>query len=349
MGKIALISDIHFGVRNDNQFFVDEQEAYYRDQFIPTLLMNNVDHVIIAGDLFDRRKYVNFNTLHRVRKFFFDPLETLGIELYIIVGNHDTYHKNSVQVNSPRLLLNGYSNISVYDEPSVVTIDGIPLAFFPWITDSNLDDSVDMVNQCVEDGVEYAIGHFEFTGFSMYKGGVVCQDGISPSAFDSFERVFSGHFHEPSSQGNITYLGAPMQYRWNDYGCDRGFYLADFDAGEFEYVKNTKPLFVRHEYRDDAAVAFGQFKNKIVEVVINEQYDPSRFDAFIAELEAANPHEWKTVDNSQLVVVEEVSEDVVKSEDTKEIISEYVDSSYGEYDKERVKGKFFEIYDEVVQ
>ena len=55
---IALITDQHFGARNDSVHFLDFYEKFYKDTFFPTLEENDVKRVYILGDTFDRRKYV---------------------------------------------------------------------------------------------------------------------------------------------------------------------------------------------------------------------------------------------------------------------------------------------------
>ena len=74
MSKIALITDQHFGGKQDSQYFSDYIEKFYTNQFFPYLAENNITTVIDLGDTFDRRKYVNFNTLQQVKKFYFDVL-----------------------------------------------------------------------------------------------------------------------------------------------------------------------------------------------------------------------------------------------------------------------------------
>ena len=70
--KIALITDQHFGGKQDSQNFSNYIEKFYREQFFPYLSDNNINTVIDLGDTFDRRKFVNFNTLNQVRQFYFD-------------------------------------------------------------------------------------------------------------------------------------------------------------------------------------------------------------------------------------------------------------------------------------
>ena len=103
--KIALITDQHFGARNDSIQFLDFYQKFYEETFFPTLEKENIDTVLILGDTFDRRKYVNFYTYKRAREMFFDKLHSRGILVHMLAGNHDTYFKNTNEVNSIRLLL----------------------------------------------------------------------------------------------------------------------------------------------------------------------------------------------------------------------------------------------------
>ena len=60
--KVAVITDQHFGARNDSIHFLDYYEKFYNGTFFPTLDSESIDTVLILGDPFDRRKYVNFYT-----------------------------------------------------------------------------------------------------------------------------------------------------------------------------------------------------------------------------------------------------------------------------------------------
>ena len=72
--KIALITDQHLGARNDNLVFVNYFKKFYDEIFFPYLVENNIKTVIDLGDTFDRRKYVNFNTLHYAKDMWLEPL-----------------------------------------------------------------------------------------------------------------------------------------------------------------------------------------------------------------------------------------------------------------------------------
>ena len=70
--QVALITDQHFGGKQDSLNFLNHIKKFYEEQFFPYLEENNIHTVIDLGDTFDRRKFVNFNILKEVREFYFD-------------------------------------------------------------------------------------------------------------------------------------------------------------------------------------------------------------------------------------------------------------------------------------
>ena len=122
-----MITDQHFGGKQDSQNFSNYIEKFYREQFFPYLSENNIDTVIDLGDTFDRRKFVNFNTLSQVRQFYFDVYYERDIKLHSIVGNHSTYYRNTNSVNSSELLYGHYDNVSVYPEAETIHVGEIDI------------------------------------------------------------------------------------------------------------------------------------------------------------------------------------------------------------------------------
>ena len=72
MAKIAMITDTHAGVRNDNPAFQQYQKKCY-EWFFKYIDEHNIQNVIHLGDIYDRRKYVNFMSARRCREDFLDP------------------------------------------------------------------------------------------------------------------------------------------------------------------------------------------------------------------------------------------------------------------------------------
>ena len=62
----------------------------------------------------ERRKYVSYRTAKEFREKFIQPFIDLEIELHVLVGNHDTYFKNTNDVNSVvELIGDRYKNIKI--------------------------------------------------------------------------------------------------------------------------------------------------------------------------------------------------------------------------------------------
>jgi hypothetical protein len=165
------------------------------------------------GDTFDRRKYVNFAILDKVRKYYFDVLWQNNIKLHSIVGNHSSYYRNTNNVNSSFLLYGHYNNVNVYPAAHTLTLDGTLIDFIPWINSENYESTLNFIKNSK---AQVAFGHLEVEGFAMYKN-YVAGTGLKPSLFNRYEFVASGHYHHKSSKGNIHYLGAPYEITWNDY------------------------------------------------------------------------------------------------------------------------------------
>jgi len=66
--KIALISDIHFGVRKGSSEFLDSQMRFFRNQMIPSLIKREVKHIYFLGDVMDNRNHINVKILSEVKE-----------------------------------------------------------------------------------------------------------------------------------------------------------------------------------------------------------------------------------------------------------------------------------------
>ena len=79
-------------------------------------------------------KYVSYRTTKDFRERFILPFNVLGIDLHMLVGNHDIYYKNTSQVNSlTELLGERHKNIHIYEDTTEVEFDGLPILPMPWI------------------------------------------------------------------------------------------------------------------------------------------------------------------------------------------------------------------------
>ena len=124
--KIALLTDTHFGARGDSLVFFDYMMEFYDNVFFPYLSENNITTMIHLGDVVDRRKFINFNILHGMRSRFIERLQNEKIESHVIIGNHDTYFKNTNDINSMNELIDFNHEYApkVYSDPVTLKFDG---------------------------------------------------------------------------------------------------------------------------------------------------------------------------------------------------------------------------------
>ena len=235
--KIALLNDTHFGCRNDSPAFIEYQNKFYNDLFFPYLQHNNIKTLIHLGDVVDRRKFINHNTAHNFKQVFWNRLDELGIDTHIIIGNHDTYYKNTNEVNAMQNL-NICKNAKVYTHATTVNFDNLPILFIPWICDDNEAETIRTIENTQS---TIAMGHLEIKGFEMHNGHMN-EHGTEKTVFKRFEKVISGHFHKKSDDGHVYYLGTQYEIMWSDYKCPKGFHIFDTNTREIERVWNPKTI-----------------------------------------------------------------------------------------------------------
>ena len=336
--KVAIINDTHCGIRNSSDIFIDNAEKFYGDVFFPYLLEHDIRHIIHLGDYYDNRKFINFRALHRNRNHFLKPLRQHGITMDIIRGNHDTYYKNTGELNSLKELLGHYMHeVTIISDPTVMDYDGLKMGLVPWIDEENTDQTMAFLKNAQCDMIG---GHFEIEGYEMFKG-QKSQHGLDRSLFKRFESVFSGHFHTKSTQGNISYLGSQMEFFWNDAHDKKYFHILDTETRQMEPVLNPHTLYYRIRY-DDTNTSYNDYnlddiENKFVKVQVINKSDPVKFEKFIDRIQSHSILELKIAETFSEFLGEEVDDVDVNVEDTPAVLSSYIDNVDTDLDKDRIK------------
>ena len=349
--KLCILGDTHFGARGDSLDFHKYFQKFYDEVFFPYLIENDIKVVFQMGDLFDRRKFINFNSLYLSRKYFFEKCERLGIQLHTLIGNHDVAYKNTLEVNSPSLLLNEYNNIEIHEEFDTVDFDGVSIDVVPWICDDNVDD---IFNRMKESKAQICFGHFEIAGFEMDRGNV-CESGIDKQSLSKYDVVLTGHFHHKSTDGNITYVGTPYEMTWADWNDPKGFHIFDTETREMNFVKNTFSMFHKITYDDGKTTFedwkeydFSKLKECYVKVVVLNKQNPFLFDHVIDSLYKAGVSDLSIVEDFTDVNVDLDQDIIDQAEDTITILSKYIDNLTLDVEPEKLKTLMRELYVEAL-
>ena len=341
--KIAIITDQHFGARKSSRIFHEYFKDFYDNVFFPTLEKENIKVVFDLGDTFDNRKAVDIWSVNWSRKYYFDRLQEMGIEVHSLVGNHTAYYKDTNKINTLENFLGEYPNVKIYDSPTEVMIGGLPILFIPWICQDNQEETYKLIE---ETECEVAMGHLELNGFEAHKG-FIMNHGIDKRLFSKFKQVFSGHYHTKSSHENCHYLGNPYQIYWNDWGDERGFHIYDTNTLNKTFYENPYKIFAKVFYDERKLPDPKEYSGKIVKVIVERKTDPAKFEYFISQLYVNGVHEIKVVEDSSFESQLEDSLDIEK-EDTLTILEQYVDGM--EYhDKDGIKVLLKSLYVEALE
>ncbi len=239
--KFLHTSDWHLGKRLYKLERLDEQ-SFFLDWLIETLLHEQIDHLLVAGDIFDVPQ-----PPHRALKLFYDfiakLLDQTKTQLWIIGGNHDS----ASLLDAPASLLDSkrihlFGGLKETPQEHWVKIpyqnSHIDLCLLPYFRQYELmkwservsgeNESEHLIHQLIHlptQGVaRFFMGHHLF-GFSEAAGSEQAislsgMDSIPLSWFSGFEYVALGHIHKPQILSKKTpaaiYSGSPIPMRFSE-------------------------------------------------------------------------------------------------------------------------------------
>jgi DNA repair exonuclease SbcCD nuclease subunit len=346
--KICLLGDTHFGIRNDSKVFHAFYEKFYSEVFFPTLEREGVNTIVQLGDLFDRRKYINFLSLTESRRYFFDECAKRNIHLHALIGNHDIFWRESIEVNSPNLLLKDYANITLWQKAGTLELDGVKFDMIPWICKENEEEIYEFVKNSSS---PVCVGHFELEGFDLMKG-IPSHGGHSSEFLKNYTQVFSGHYHTRSQKNNVEYIGTPYELFWNDYKDKKYFVIYDTDTMKTNYVVNPNVMFHKINY-DDSKLTMEQmsshdytpYKNSYVKIVVLNKQNPYIFDKMLDEIYKVGPIDITIVEDFTESLTIEDDDIVDQAQDTMTILSNFIDAqSLNISDTNKLKTLMRELY-----
>jgi len=338
--KVVICGDTHMGARGGSDKFSKFFNKFFSDCLYPYIDSNNIKHIYQLGDLFDHRTSLSLKAYHTCKDQWFGPLKDLDCTMHVLLGNHDIVHKNTLEINSPELFVGEHSNVNIIRHPTTVGKFDI----IPWICQENQDYILgEFITR--KDRARYCLGHFEFSGFSMYRGGEALNHGLSSDLFGGYDMVFSGHYHHKSQRGNVLYVGTPYEITWSDYADPKGFHVLDLETGKLEFVQNPYTMFSKVIYNNGWSGDISSLTEKYVKVVVQEKSDLYQFDRFIDSVKLVGPYEVSIIENMDEFKHGDV-EETIDLEDSSAIINSYIDSITTDLDKTKIKTYVQSLYNE---
>ena len=327
--KVAILGDSHLGISNDSPIFLEAYLTYFENHLFPYLIKNNIKTLVHLGDVLDRRKYINFNTLQQVRTRFSGWFKKNDVTVHCIIGNHDCYWKNTNDVNSCVEIFGDF--FEVHEKPKDIILDGMICGFVPWITKEN---SEEIGEYLLKSNADVLFGHFELSGYEVARG-VRHEGGMDPSYLSRFKKVYSGHFHCKQESGNIHYLGTPYDMSYPDVAESKGFHVLDTENGDLQFIVNPIKLYRKIVYdkvldeQGHGNFNFSKYGKCFVKIVVTSKQNITKFDLFTDKLFDAGVHDLQiaeTLPNESGIDTEDnCATERELSKNTIDLIDGYID------------------------
>lgn len=242
MAKALLFSDLHLHAHKGRTERLHDCIETLRWVF-QQAKENKCEYVFFLGDLFHEREKIDVLNYLRTFECF---LENDGsFQVYLLVGNHDTYHKERWDVNSVRPL-SAIPGVEVVQSPVSIVLGGRKIDWLP-----HTENPMNALNAFKEEGVgDILLGHLAVHGaianlFYGTKSDVIVEYDndlvfLDASVFDPWDRVFLGHYHGAQKLNDkVEYIGSPLQLSFGEAFQQKHVIVLDLETMETEYIVNN--------------------------------------------------------------------------------------------------------------
>jgi exonuclease SbcD len=266
---ILFFSDSHLGVKThsvQDEFGVysaEKDTMIALDYIAERSSKSDIDLVLFGGDM----THTN-NPTPQIIDFliqWFQKMNSIGIPVYLITGNHDTsmYSNSIVYTNT----LN-FKNIHLcykLDPIEVIQWNDWDIKFVPYMPNRTLKDKDLLINTAIVDAIQTSkdktmiISHLQETGSRIGSEGRMLSRGVpimNTTFYKDKKLLFLlGHMHMHQIYGTdsvkVIYPGSTTYIDSTDLGIKKGYCLID-SSGEvsFEEIKGTR-RFIRYSIPDD--------------------------------------------------------------------------------------------------
>lgn len=286
------ISDLHIGKRV-NEFSMIEDQRYILSQILDIIDENNVECVLIAGDIYDK----SVPSIEAVRLFddFLTGIADRGINVCVISGNHDSPERLSfgarlmknrgVYVSpvfsgetEPVVFNDKFGRINVYMMPFIK-----PAVVKHVYPEAGIESYNDAFKYAVsrmeikENDRNILIAHQFVTGAGrcdsedISVGGI---DNVDSGVFEGFDYVALGHIHGSQCIGKDTvrYCGTPLKYSFSEVNHKKCAVIVDIEEKGNINIKEI-PLKPKRNMRE--------IKGSYMEITARDFYEGTDTDDYL--------------------------------------------------------------------
>jgi hypothetical protein len=268
--KIFMLSDIHMGVRSNSLEWLNNQEQYFYDFYIPFLKKHSSDGDIffMLGDFFDNRQSLDIGVMNSAIKIIENISSIMPV--HMLTGNHDIYKKQDTDINS-LVVFRRMENVTIYEKPITLSNGTVDILVIPWIGDSKKEEEIIKDNPS-----DFVFIHTNLSGF-RYDNGMTIKRGTNIETNTRLKRIYSGHIHKRQESKMAVYLGSPYHTKRSDVGNKKGVYVLNTGDKTADFYPNTfSPIFqkLRLENILDWSLerVKGVLENNYTDIIVPDEY-----------------------------------------------------------------------------
>ena len=324
-GKTIVFSDQHFGVKG-NSPLRQKIGVQAIKEILGYAKKSKAKNIIFCGDWFHSRATLDVSTLDIAYKC----VQALAkqCKLWMILGNHDLYLKNSTEVSSVNIFKND-SNVVVVDKPLEVMLNSKRALLVPWL--ANLDGFK-------KDSYDFMLGHFEISSKFLVQsyieehsgkleaseavssmldeddflgdpGAASAQPSKSSELLGSFIElvrpktgvILAGHIHQHKEMlakngRKFIFIGTPYEQNLGELGNACGFYEIS-EEGKLKFNKLDKlPKHIQLKTSEIKKIGldkfdFGEVSGNIVQKIYDEELTQAEEAKLLQKINDFKPYE----------------------------------------------------------
>lgn len=245
--RILHTADLHIGKVFEKVSMLEDQK-YILKQISDIAIRENVDAVLIAGDVYQRS--APQAEAMEVFDGFVTALTDAGKKVFMLSGNHDSAQRISyfsslikgAGVYAAQEFDGHLQTVTLSDKYGSVNIHMLPFVkpviVKHLLPEAEIDSCTDAVRAVLDASPinesernilichQFAAGAVPSDSEESSVGGL---DIVDASVFDAFDYVAMGHIHKPQKMGRDTlrYAGSPLKYSFSEAAFEKSVVIAD--------------------------------------------------------------------------------------------------------------------------
>lgn len=319
--KFIHTSDIHMGMSFANVSFgaklglkrrIEVKDTFYR--ILNRCKENNVDLLLIAGDLFED-EFINISELKDVQRMFQNMKDT---NIVISAGNHDAIINTSSSFN----MVNWSSNVHIFNEElSKYSIESLNLDIYSFSWNKKEIRSMDFQNLIIEDKSKNNI--------LMLHGDIYTKSSYLPiNIYELLEKEFDyialGHIHKADINERFAYCGSPEPLDFGETG-EHGIIegIIEDKSVKLEFIPMAKREFEIKYIEINPEMTFEEVKSLATNEILKDSKKENMYRLII-----------EGIKNEDIIIDKSLIKEILEEE---VYYCEIIDETQSNYDIEGIK------------